>query len=148
MSSWDLFRELDNLRQEIDQAFKGFGSGRAVPPAFRTGSGRFPLANLREDDNNYYVEALLPGVEPQELEVTVLRNALTLAGERKQCCTDDPKCIWHRSERGYGHFQRTIELPAAIDGTKIKAEAKNGVLLITLVKAEEAKPKRIAVAVS
>ncbi|MEA5112401.1 MAG: Hsp20/alpha crystallin family protein [Geobacteraceae bacterium] len=149
MANWDMFRELDNLRREIDEAFRSVGAGRAVVPHFLAGgqSRRFPLVNISEDVGEVRVEALLPGVDPAALEISVLRNTLTVAGERKA-----PEVVrnqvWHRNERGFGKFSRTIELPAEIDSGKVTAECRDGLLTVTLAKAESAKPKKITVGVS
>jgi len=148
MANWDMFRELDSLRKEIDEAFRGVGLGRALPPQFLTGGARrFPLMNIGEDEAVVYVEALLPGVDPKGIEISVLRNTMTLAGERKGVETEKAH-VWHRNERGVGRFSRTIELPAEIDSGKVSAQCRAGVLTVTLPKAEAAKPKKISVSVS
>jgi HSP20 family protein len=149
MAYWDMFRELDNLRREIDDAFRGVGMRRVLTPHFLTGGGtrRFPLVNISEDGTDIYLEALLPGVDPSRVEVSVLRNTLTLAGERNPAETDK-NAVWHRNERGIGKFSRTIELPAEIDSSKVSAQCCDGVLKITLPKVEAAKPKKITVGVS
>jgi len=90
----------------------------------------------------------VPGVDPAELEMTVMGNTLTLAGERKEFDPAGAAFVWHRNERGVGTFQRTIELPGEIDNGTIAATCKNGVLTVTVNKAESAKPKKIAVAVA
>jgi HSP20 family protein len=148
MASWDMFRELDSLRREIDAAFRGVGNGRLSAPAFLSGGGRFPQVNLRDDENHLYVDALIPGVDPNALEMTVMGNTLTLAGERKGFDPAVQASVWHRNERGVGRFQRSIELPGAIDNGSIAASCRNGVLTVTVNKAESAKPKKIAVTVS
>jgi len=148
MASWDMFRELDTLRREIDAAFRGIGNGRLLAPAFLGSGGRFPQVNLREDENHLYVDALVPGVEPEALEMTVMGNTLTLAGERQGFDPSDTAYVWHRNERGAGRFQRTIELPGDIDNGAIAAACRNGVLTVTVNKAESAKPKKIAITVS
>ena len=99
--------------------------------------------NLSEDENSYYVEALVPGTEPEDLDLNLMRGALTLSGQRKE--GDNNGCTWHRHERGSGKFMRTIELPDSIDGSKVDAEYRNGVLLITLPKPQSEKPKKISV---
>jgi HSP20 family protein len=149
MAYWDMFRELDNLRREIDDAFRGVGMRRVLTPHFLTGGGtrRFPLVNISENDTDIHVEALLPGVDPSLVEVSVLRNTLSLSGERKPAETDK-YAVWHRNERGAGKFSRTIELPAEIDSGKVSAQCRDGVLRITLPKAEAAKPKKITVGIS
>ncbi len=148
MASWDMFRELDQLRREIDEAFRGVNGRRFTTPLFLSGRGRFPQVNLREDDHHLYVEALVPGVEPAALEMSVMGNTLTISGERKEFDTAATPYIWHRQERGTGRFQRSIELPGDIDNGAITATCFNGVLTVTVNKAETAKPKKIAVTVS
>jgi HSP20 family protein len=148
MASWDMFRELDSLRRELDEAFRGIGGNRLSTPAFLSGSGRFPQVNLREDDQNLFIEALLPGVDPAALDMTVMGNTLTLAGERKVFDPAGRQYVWHRNERGSGRFQRTIELPGDINNDTIAASCRNGVLTVTVAKAEHARPKKITVNVS
>lgn len=149
MATWDFFREIDGLRREIDQAFRGIGAGRLLPYPFLAGpAGRFPQINLAEDEHNVYVEALVPGVDPKELEMTVMRNTLTIGGERKPVAPNEKPHVWHRNERGFGKFSRTLELPTDIDTEKVSATCRNGILCVTLAKHEAAKPKRIAVSVS
>ncbi|WP_305046761.1 Hsp20/alpha crystallin family protein [Geoalkalibacter sp.] len=145
MARWDLFREMDMLRREVDEAFRSFGMGQLLGPAFipGIGTGDYPRINLSEDNDAFYVEALVPGLEPQDIELSVMQGTLTLSGERKEGATNQR--TWHRRERGTGKFLRTIELPAAVDSEKVGAEYRNGVLAITLPKAEAMKPKKISV---
>lgn len=145
MANWDLFRDMDDLRREIDQAFRGFGMGRALSPVFLPGlgTGDFPRLNLSEDENNFYIEALVPGLDPQDLDLNVMQGALTLTGERKENGNDNR--TWHRQERGAGRFLRTLEIPMAVNAEKVNATYRNGILSVTLPKAEEAKPKKITV---
>ena len=146
MNNWNLFREMDSLRKEMDELFRGVGSGTAET-AFLPGVGthRYPRINLSEDQENYYLEALLPGVSETEIELSVTGNTLTLSGERSEEKTDDGR-TWHRRERGSGKFLRTIELPSDINGNKVSAEYKQGALTVVLAKAESAKPKKISIA--
>ncbi|SHJ16889.1 HSP20 family protein [Malonomonas rubra DSM 5091] len=144
MAGLDLFQEMDMLRREIDHAFRGLGRGSAFLPGI--GTGEYPRINLSEDDNNYYVEALVPGINPKDLDLNLMRGALTLSGERK--ADDQKERTWHRHERGSGKFMRTIELPDSIDGSKVDAEYRNGVLLITLPKPQSEQPKKISVRAS
>lgn len=148
MAEWNPFAELEALRRNIDHAFEGFGlgqlPGRRV--AFLPGREprRYPLVNLLEDKDNVYVEALTPGVDPGSLNITAMQNRLTLSGE-KAGVKDVEAQAFHRNERASGKFVRTIDLPVAIDDAKIKAEYKNGLLVVTLPKAEKAKPRQINV---
>ena len=144
MAGWDLFQEMDMLRREIDQAFRGVGRNY-LNPSFLPGIGigDYPRVNLNEDENNYYLEALVPGIDPKDIDLNLMRGTLTLSGERKDKQVDDK--TWHRHERGFGKFMRTIEIPDVIDGTNADAEYRNGVLYITLPKPQSVKPKKITV---
>lgn len=146
MASWDLLRELDNLRREIDDAFRGAGFTRPLGTTFLTPAStrRFPLINFSEDENNVYVDALVPGVDPKDLELTALRNTLTIHGERKPF-TEQKGQILHRIELGSGTFTRTLELPVEIDPDRISADCKDGIVRITLAKAAHARPKKIEI---
>lgn len=142
MASWDLFQEMDMLRREMDQAFRGLGRGHSISFLPGLGVRGYPRINLSEDEYNYYIEALVPGIDPDALDLNVMQRNLSLSGERKE--SEDKDYTWHRHERGTGKFMRTIDLAANIDTTKVSAECKNGVLHITLTKADIEKPKKIA----
>ncbi len=148
MRTWDLFKEMDQLHQEIDGLFHGFNRGRLFGPAFEPGLGlrHYPKINLRDDADHLYVEALLPGVDPDKVEMNILGDTLTLAGERPDASADGGNGrTWHRRERGAGKFLRSVELPVTIIAEQAKAEYSNGLLRVTLPKAAEAKPKKINV---
>jgi len=150
MRTWDLFKEMDQLHREIDGLFQGFNRGRLFGPAFEPGLGlrHYPKINLREDEENIYVEALLPGVDPASVDMNILGDTLTLSGERQDPAAEGSNGrTWHRRERGTGKFMRSIELPVAILADKAKAEYSNGLLYVTLPKAAEARPKKISVKV-
>jgi HSP20 family protein len=141
----DLFREMETMGREMDDLFRGFGPGRAFEPSFATALGgrRYPRVNLREDADSFYVEALLPGVDPKTLEATVLGNSLTIAGERQNGVGEN--VTWHRRERGTGRFLRTIDIPAEVDAERVQADYRDGVLRVTLPKAPSARPRRIEI---
>lgn len=149
MATWDVFKELDNLKREIDEAFRGAGYNRPFGATFLSPvtTRRFPLVNFSEDEGHVYVEALMPGVDPKEVDLSVLRNTLTISGERKPFVQKEGQIV-HRSELGSGKFSRTLELPVDIDPDSITAQCKDGVMLITLPKAEHAKPKKIDIKLS
>jgi HSP20 family protein len=152
MAQWNPFTEMETLRRDIDRAFEqmGIAQGPANRVAFLPGRGprRYPLINLSEDKDNLYIEALTPGVDPQSLDVSVLRNRLTLSGEKVRVPADVKPEAFHRSERSSGKFVRTFDLPIEVSEEKIKAEYKNGLLVITLPKAEKAKPRQVSVKVA
>jgi HSP20 family protein len=141
---------MERLHRDIDGAFKGHAGGRLPGSAFGPGPGlrHYPRVNLREDQDNLYVEALLPGVEPEQVELNLLGDTLTLAGERFSADDAENSKTWHRRERAAGKFLRTVELPVAIEPDKVRAEASHGLLRVTLPKAAAAKPKKISVKVS
>jgi HSP20 family protein len=149
MASWDVFRELDNMRREIDEAFRGAGMGRPFGTTFLSPAAtrRFPLVNFSEDEGHVYVEALVPGVNPGEIDLTLLRNTLTISGERTPFAAKEGQIV-HRSELGSGKFSRTLELPVEIDPNRISAQCRDGIMLITLPKAEHAKPRKIDIKLS
>lgn len=149
MANWDVFRELDNLRKEIDEAFRGVGISRPSGAAFLSPAAtrRFPMVNLSEDEGQVYVDALVPGVDPKEVDLTVLRNTITIRGERKPLGEQNGQIV-HRTEIGSGKFSRTLELPADIDPNKVSAECRGGIMRITLAKAEHAKPRKIEIGLS
>jgi HSP20 family protein len=90
------------------------------------------------------VEAELPGLDLKDLEIFVTGGTqLTLKGERKPQAPE--KALWHRQERGFGAFNRTITLPFAVDAEKVEAKFENGVLLVKLAKHESARPRKIQV---
>jgi HSP20 family protein len=104
----------------------------------------YPPVNLWEDDNFVYAEAELPGLKLPDLEITVSAdNQLTLKGKREPAAPE--KAEWHRQERGFGKFEKTIGLPVSVDASKVEARLENGVLTIKMAKSPAAKPKKIPV---
>ncbi|GAB4322153.1 MAG: Hsp20/alpha crystallin family protein [Candidatus Sumerlaeia bacterium] len=148
---WDPFRELEAIRREVDRVFNDVASGRWPLPRFAFLPGEaaraYPLLNISADEDNVYVEALAPGLDPQSINVEVVRDQLTLSGEKPGLKDVKPEDV-HRSERAAGRFMRSMTLPYEVDLSKATADYKNGLLHITLPKAEMSKPKRISVAVS
>ena len=131
--------EFDRLRQEVDRLFNGFSTGSE--PFF---SRVYPALNVSEDTDALYVRAELPGVKADSLEVSVVEGRLLIKGERK-IAVEEEKTGYHRREREAGIFRRTLTLPSQVNAGKVYASLKNGVLTIVLPKAEEAKPRKIAV---
>ncbi|HDP34840.1 MAG TPA: Hsp20/alpha crystallin family protein [Candidatus Hydrogenedentes bacterium] len=138
-------REMDQLLEQIDPTRRSYTRSAFLPGV---SARAYPLINIGEDKDNVYVEALAPGLNPDSIEVSVLRDQLRIAGEKTAINPDIKAEAFHRSERGAGRFTRVIPLPTEVEGDKVKAEYKNGLLLLTLPKHAEAKPKQIAVKVS
>jgi len=105
-----------------------------------------PAVDIAEHDEQYLVKVELPGVNKEDVKITLENNILTIRGEKKQE-KETRKESYHRVERSYGSFQRSFTLPTTIKSDKIDAAYKDGILQITLPKAEEAKPKQIEVKV-
>jgi len=147
---WNPFAEMDALRREIDRVFQGYLPGGSWRPASAflpgTSARSYPLMNVSETPEEYVVEALAPGLDPETLEVTVKGNVLTLSGEKKELEGVAPE-QYHRSERSTGKFVRTLTLDADVNEKKVGASYVNVMLVVTLPKAESAKPKKIAVSV-
>ena len=148
MATYNPFTEMEALRREIDRTFEFWGGRqpRGWRVAFLPGqaSRRYPLVNLYDDKDNFYAEALAPGVDPSTIELTVDNGVLTIRGEKKQV-EKVPEEAYHRSERAAGKFTRRVELSGTVDVNAVRADYKNGILLITLPKAPEAKPRQIPV---
>jgi HSP20 family protein len=129
------------LRREMDQLFRDFfGNGWNSD---RDASVTSPALNIWEDGQNVFVEAEVPGVKIEQIEISVTGDQLTLRGDRKSDEKGDVAC--HRREREFGAFSRAARLPAPIEAGRVEATLKNGVLTITLPKSEHAKPRRIEV---
>lgn len=134
----EMEREMDRLRREMDRLFSGF---RGIRP-LRVGV--FPPLNVSENKDNLYVRAELPGIEPSDLDISVEGDTLTLRGERKGSEAAS-NVSYHRREREFGRFRRSLTLPTRIDVDKVEAVFQNGILKIILPKAEEVRPKQITV---
>jgi HSP20 family protein len=108
------------------------------------GAGVFPPLNITQDEDNFYLRAEVPGVKPSELSISALRNRVSLAGKR-EIQREQELVSYHRKERPEGSFNRTVTLPTEVDAGRVEAKYAEGVLTVTLPKAEEAKPRQIAV---
>ena len=132
------FGELERMRQQMNRLLE-----ETRAPYQPTQAGVFPLTNLSEDKDNYYVRAELPGVKGDQLDIQVTGNNLAISGERKIAAQEDAR--YHRREREAGKFSRIIALPGEVDTDKVEASLENGILSIVVSKAEIAKPKQISV---
>lgn len=138
---WDPFAEFASLRRAMDRVFDEFMPmrWRAAEPVDLT----FPI-DLWETDDRVMVRAALPGVKPEEIDVSVSEGVLTIKGEHKEERKEEKESYYHREIR-YGAFSRSIQLPCRVDHERAEAEFENGVLTISLPKAEEVRPKTIKV---
>jgi len=134
-----MWNQLHQFQHEMNRLFDRWGDDGGAG----TGTA-FPPINVWEVNDNLEIEAELPGLKLEELEIYVTgNNQLTLKGERKECTPE--KGVRHRQERGFGTFVRTLTLPFAVDADKVDARFENGVLRIQLAKHESAKARKIAV---
>lgn len=133
-------RAVEQLQREMNRLLSEFPARSAS--VLR--SGVFPAVNISEDKENLYVRAELPGMKPEELEISVEGESLTIRGERK-LAEAAGKVDYHRREREAGGFRRVIDLSVRIDTEAVSASFRNGVLKIVLPKAKEVAPKQISI---
>lgn len=137
----DVFSELTRMQEEMNRYFDDFfGEQRR---GLDEGAW-LPAVDVSETDADFVVRAELPGMAQNEIEINVQDNILTLKGEKKQEKKEE-KENFHRLERSYGSFSRSFTLPAGVKPEDIKASFKDGVLEVTMPKAEEVKPKKITI---
>jgi HSP20 family protein len=134
------FQELERIQRQMDRLSQTMTGAERYP---RRG-GVYPLVNISEDPDHILVRAELPGVNPEDLDITIQDQQLILRGERK-IVTEEKTVNYHRRERESGFFRRILRLPAQIDPNKVEAASKDGILTITLAKPEEVKPRQITV---
>ena len=138
---FDFQNELHQMRRQLKELLGTPGGERRVHP---TG---YPLLNAWEDEHNFYVEAELPGLALEDLDISMAdRNTITIKGTRKEPTLEGGQ--WHRRERAFGEFERSLELPGAVDADNVEANFRNGVLTIRLPKAPELRPRKIEVKAS
>ena len=137
------WREVDQLRRGMDRLFEN-----SFPAWQRTRTATFPAVNVYTNkDEGVLVTAELPGINPDDLNITVTGDTLILSGSRQP--EEMPESEqYHRRERGYGEFNRSFQLPYSINKEKVEANMENGVLSVILPRAEAEKPKQISVQAS
>ena len=132
----DSWPDVGDLRRRVNELFER-ASGAAARSAI------FPAVNLYETPDSYVLSAELPGLRSEDIEVTLERDRLTLSGTRR---IEHPKdASLHRVERRAGSFRRAVQLPKEVDGEKVEASYRNGVLRVRIPKAPEHQPRRITV---
>jgi HSP20 family protein len=130
--AWPTFGRLANLQDELERLFE------SPSPAWA------PALDVHEDKESYTVRVELPGLKREDISVSLQDDALVISGERKTETIKENTEV-HRQERFYGKFSRALTLPTAVSGDQVKAAYKDGILTVTLPKAEEAKPKQVVV---
>lgn len=144
LAPWRPFRELTTLRDEMDRLWERFsGEWPTLEPVRREWA---PSLDVSETKNNIVVKAEVPGLEPKDIDISLTGGVLTIKGEKKQEKEEKDE-NYHRIERSYGTFTRSVRVPQEVQSDKIEATYKDGVLKITLPKSEEAKKKEIKIKV-
>jgi HSP20 family protein len=143
--AWSGLNRLSNLRDELDTLFEmpfwsNFGGQSQLF------SGWSPALDLYQNNDNVVVRVELPGMRKEDIEISLQDGMLTISGERKSETAEGDKA--ERTERYVGKFRRSISLPTQVDASKVTATYRDGILTVTLPKAEEAKPKQIQVNVA
>ncbi len=134
----------NGLRREMTRLFDDFcGQAGVFDPFGLSDRGAFPSLNVWEEDDKLVVEAEVPGLKMDDLEILVSGNELTVRGQRE--AADQEGVCYHRRERGVGAFSRAVRLPVDIEAGKVEAQLSNGVLTIVLPKAEAARPRKVEV---
>lgn len=140
LTRWDPFREMNAMRNWMDRFWD---ESRFSAQDWGDGDGGFALAlDVAENDDSYTVKASIPGINPDDLEITINNNVLTIQGQTSQEQEKQDE-RYHLRERRFGSFRRSIVLPSAVDREHVEATYENGVLSLRLPKSEESKPRRI-----
>ena len=138
----DLFSEFSRLNRDLERVVTGF-SGASRRGGIFGRTGVYPPINLYDDGENIIARAEVPGIDPKDIEVTVTQDTLTIRGERKNGEVEGN--AYHRRERDRGVFHRSLTLSEPVDSSKVVAAYRDGILEIRMPRAEEAKPRRIAI---
>ncbi len=133
-----VWREMDRLQREMNRFYE-----TSYPSHFRSAPA-YPAMNVWMSEEGLQITAEVPGVSPKDIDISVVGDTLTLSGVREP---DELKegAQYHRQERGYGNYSRSLQLPFSVNVDKVEATFKNGVLSIVLPRAEEDKPKKITI---
>ena len=142
------FRDLGSLQERMnrlfDESFRGIAPRAGAEEDWALGGSWAPAVDIYEQEGNIVLNAEVPGVDPKDVDILIENNVLTLRGERK-FEREVKEENYLRIERAYGSFQRSFTVPATIQQDKIKAVFKDGVLEVSLPKAEEARPKQVKI---
>lgn len=142
LTRWDPFQEMLNLRRTVDRLFDNVSTDNAWAQSATWGLA----VDVVENKDDFIVKASVPGIKPEDLDISYADDTLTIKGEVKTE-NEVEENQYHLRERRYGSFSRSISLPTKIKDNAIEASYQNGVLSLRLPKAEEVKPKRIAIKV-
>jgi len=141
LTRWEPVREMMTLREAMDRLFD---DAFTRPLNLKDGGLSAPAVDMYQTDDEVVVKAALPGFKADEVQINVTGDVLTIRGERESDEEQKEKS-WHIREQRWGSFERSISLPTDVVSEKAQADFDNGILIITLPKAEEVKPKTITV---
>ena len=145
ITRWRPFRDVVSVQDEMNRLFEDIFGHR--PARVHSTNGDWnPSVDVTENKDSLVVKAEMPGMNKDDVKISVQDNVLTLKGEKKQE-KEEKEADHHRIERSYGSFCRSFQLPTTVSTDKIKANYKDGVLSITLPKTEEVKPKEIPISI-
>jgi HSP20 family protein len=140
LTRWEPMREMMTLREAMDRLF----DDAFTRPLSLSGVSAAPAIDMYQTEDDVVVKATLPGLKPEDVEITVTGETLTLRGEYKQE-NEQSNARYHIREQRYGSFERSLMLPTDVKADKAKADFENGVLTITMPVAEAVKPKSITI---
>ena len=138
LTRWEPVREMMTLREAMDRLF----DDAFTRPISLSAGSVVPAIDLYQNDDEVVVKAALPGLKADDVQISITADVLTLRGEFKQE-TEKKETTYHIREQRFGSFERTIMLPTDVQSDKAKADFENGVLTVTLPKAETVKPRTI-----
>lgn len=138
IARWDPFRDLEDLQERVNRIFQ-----ERMSRSESGGRTWAPVVDAYEDESNIVLRAELPGMKREDIDIEVTQDSLTIRGERKLEADENKNYV--RVERPYGPFARTFAINIPIDSAKVKAGYRDGILEITVPKAEETRPKKIEV---
>jgi HSP20 family protein len=141
LTRWEPVREMMTLREAMDRLFD---DAFTRPLSLRDGGSSAPAIDMYQTDNDVVVKAALPGFKAEDVQINVTGEVLTIRGEIKREEEQNEKA-WHIREQRWGSFERSVALPTDVVSDKAQADFDNGILTITLPKAEEVKPRTITV---
>jgi HSP20 family protein len=131
-----VFEEMDRLQRDMNRVFSNFTPRQSAPG--------FPAVNLWGGEDSLVVTAEIPGISADQIDISVVGETLTIKGERAPESLPEG-AFYHRQERGYGQFSRTVEVPYPVDAERVSAALENGVLVVELPRVEADKPRKITV---
>ena len=140
LTRWEPVREMMTLREAMDRLF----DDAFTRPVFAGGNSTIPAIDLYQTDDDVVVKAALPGIKAEDVQITVENDVLQLRGEFKSE-NAQKEATYHIREQRYGSFERSVALPVAVQTEKAQANFENGILTVTLPKAEAVKPKTISI---